>query len=97
MRIWIAIVAVVAGLAFVAMPIAHAFATWDDHATHTQPDQDPEKATPALAAVCCPVPNLPTAGIVAPYVSTASISWNLPADTWYNGRSLAPEPPPPRP
>lgn len=96
MRVKRAIVAVVIGLAFIAIPIAHAFAAFDSHASYTQLGQDPEEATPALVAVCCPTPDLPAAGTVVPHVLITSISWNLPADTRQNGRRPVPEPPPPR-
>jgi len=96
MRVWLAIVALTVGLALTAMPVGHALAPHSNHAAHLQPDQHVEKATPAAAAICCPVPDLPAVDVIAHPLSVSPVSWNRPVEIGRSGEFLAPEPPPPR-
>lgn len=96
MRTWLAIVAVVAGLAVMAMPVAHALVTSSVHATHVQPDQDAEKAVPCTVGVCCPAPSLPAADAATLDFAISLVSWGRPAGVEHIGLQYAPEPPPPR-
>lgn len=96
MRTWLAIVAVVAGLAVMAMPVAQALAAWGDHAGHAQLDQDAEKAAPCVVGVCCPIPCLPAFRATNRDFVISPVAWGHPVEAEHIGQLNAPEPHPPR-